>query len=195
MGLKLFELSDLIYYRTGAMSFHEKEIPSEAKDDILRASTSSAWLGMWRLLSVTNKERRVKVVEEWQGALKKMGRSRDAEFVERWKVAPLFIVFCQPKNFQPFGWVPSVYARIYSIQEVGAAVRSMELEGLKHGIGLHGIMGILIPEIGDGVKAVLGIPEDQELVFFGIMGYPNEEVEQKFPSLKDVSYSETWNKT
>jgi nitroreductase len=188
----MVELSELIYFKTGAMSFHDKEIPPEVLEQILKASTSSAWLGRWRLLSVTDKERRFEVVEAWQVALRKMGRLKDAEFVERWKVASLFIAFCQPKNFQPFGWVPAEYARIYAIQEVGAAVRSVELKGLEQGVGLHGIMGLLVPAIGDSVKAVLGIPEDQELVFFGIMGYPNEEVEQKFPSLEEVSYSEGW---
>lgn len=186
------ELSDLIYYPTGAMSFREKEIPPETVKEILNASTTCAWLGRWKLLSVTEKERRVKVVETWQDSLRMMGRLKDVEFIERWKLAPLFVLFCLPKDFKPYGWVPAEYARVYAIKEVGTAVKSMELKGLEHGIGLHGIMGLLIPSVSDGVKAVLGIPDDQELVYFGIMGYPKEEVKVEFPKLEDVSYSEAW---
>ncbi|MBI3859815.1 MAG: nitroreductase family protein [Thaumarchaeota archaeon] len=186
------DLDDLVFFKMGAMSFQEKEIPPEVLRDILRASTSSAWLGRWRLLCVTGEDQRIKVVQVWQDALRKMGRIKDVEFIERWKVAPLFVAFCQPKDFQPFQWVSAEYARIYGIQEVGAAVRSIELKGLQHGIGLHGIMGLVVPEVNGGVKAMLDIPEDHDIVFFGIMGYPKEEVENTFPKLRDVSFSEKW---
>lgn len=186
------ELSDLIFYKTGAMSFHEQEIPPKSMREILGAATSCAWLGRWRLLSVTEKDLRVKVVEVWQEALRAKGLSRDAQFIERWKKAPLFIAFYLPRDFQPFTWVPSEFARIFAIQEVGTAVRSIELKALEHGIGLHGIMGMLIPEINRDVEKVLGIPEGQELVYFGIMGYPDEQVEVKFPNLEDVCYPEKW---
>ncbi len=185
-------LSDLIFYKTGAMSFHDKPIPHETLREILKAATSCAWLGRWRMLSVTEREKRVRVVEAWQDALTKMGRQKDVEFIERWKVAPLFIAFCQPKNFEPYTWVPAEHARTYSIQEVGGAVRSLELRALELGIFLHGIMGLLIPQVSEGVKAVLGIAESQELIFFGILGYPDEMAEGKFPKLEDVCYSEKW---
>ena len=190
----MFKLDDLIFYRTGAMSFYDKTVPSETLTEILTATTSSSWLGRWKMLCVTDRNRRRGVVEAWQDALRKFGRMKDVEFVERWKLAPVFIAFCQPKTFDSFGWVPSEYARIYSIQEVGTAVRSLELKALEHGVGLHGIMGLLIPEIGNGVKTELGVPEDQELVFFGIMGYPNEKAEQNFPKLEEVCYFETWTR-
>ncbi len=185
-------LDDLIFCKTGAMSFYDKSIPSEVLTEILTATTSCSWLGRWRMLCVTDGSRRHRVVEVWQDALKKMGRMKDVSFVERWKLAPVFIAFSQPKTFDPFGWVPAEYARTYSIQEVGTAVRSLELKGLERGIGLHGIMGLLMPEVGNGVKTELGIPEDHELVFFGIMGYPNEKAEQSFPKLEEVCYFETW---
>lgn len=186
------KLDDLIFHKTGAMSFHDKNIPGDVLNEILTAATSCSWLGRWKMLCVTDRNRRHRVVDVWQDSLKKMGRMKDIEFVERWKVAPVFIAFCQPKKFDSFGWVPPEYARVYSIQEVGTATRSLELKGLEHGIGLHGIMGLLIPEIGYGVKVEIGIPEDEELVFFGIMGYPNEKAEQSFPKLEEVCYFETW---
>ena len=188
----MFKLDDLIFYKMGAMSFHDRSVPSETVTEILTAATSSSWLGRWKMLCLTDGNRRIRVVEAWQDALKKIGRMKDVEFVERWKQAPVFIAFCQPKKFDSFGWVPAEYARIYSIQEVGTAVRSLELKGLEHGVGLHGIMGLLMPEIGNGVKTELGIPEDQELVFFGIMGYPDEKAEQNFPKLEEVCSFETW---
>jgi hypothetical protein len=82
--------------------------------------------------------------------------------------------------------------RIFSIQEIGGAVRSLELTALTYGIGLHGIMGILVPAIGEPLKGVLKIPTDYEIAYFGILGYPGEEVAQKFPDLREMCYSDTW---
>ena len=53
-------------------------------------------------------------------------------------------------------------------------------------------MGLLLREVGSGVKSEFGIPLDQELVFFGIMGYPNENVGHAFPKLDDLCYFEEW---
>jgi len=53
-------------------------------------------------------------------------------------------------------------------------------------------MGLLMTEVNRGMRAALGIPEDYELVHFGIMGYPKEEVEVTFPKLADVSFANTW---
>ncbi len=50
-------------------------------------------------------------------------------------------------------------------------------------------MGLLMPAVNRGVRVALGIPEDYELVHFGIMGYPKEEVEVTFPELSDVSFA------
>ena len=63
---------------------------------------------------------------------------------------------------------------------------------MAHGIGLHGIMGILVPEVGEPINEVLGIPRDYEIIYFGLMGYPEEEVVQKFPGLSKVCYIEKW---
>jgi hypothetical protein len=180
-----------MFFQKGPMSFHEREIPLPIQKDILRAATSCTW--KWKLLIVTDKDRRLEVVKAWQEDLKKIGRLKDVDWIERWKVAPLFIAFCQPKDLQPFQWVPGTYARIGEIYEIGRAVRSVELKALEHGIGLHGpIMGLLMPEVSRGVRSVLGIPEEWQLVHFGIMGYPKEEVEVTFPKLSDVMYSNAW---
>lgn len=42
------------------------------------------------------------------------------------------------------------------------------------------------------MRAALGIPEDYELVHFGIMGYPKEEVEVTFLKLSDMSFANKW---
>lgn len=181
---------DLLFFEKGAMSFQDREIPSNVVDEILKAATSCAWFGMWRLISVKNRENRVRLVEVWQSALRRIGQERGAEFVERWKAAPLFVVFCLPRMLEPFQWVPSEFVRTYAIQEVGEAVMSLALVGLTHGIGLHGIMGILA--ISQPIKEALKIPEDHDIVYFGILGYPEEEVIVKFPKVRDVCYVETW---
>ena len=186
-------LDNLIFFKTGPMSFQEKEIPPSVLEQILRAATSCTWLGRWKLLIITDKSQRAKVVGAWQEDLKKIGRAKDADWIERWNVAPLFIAFCQPKDFKPFQWVPGEHARIGEIHEIGSAVRSIELKGLEYGIGLHGpIMGLLMPEVNRGMRVALGIPDDYELVHFGIMGYPKEEVEVTFPKLEDVSFANRW---
>ena len=186
-------LSELLFFDKGAMSFLDKEIPTPIQEEILKAATSCTWLGRWKLLTITDKSQRLKVVKAWQEDLRKIGRLKDVDWIERWKVAPLFIAFCQPKDFKPFQWVPGDYARIGEIHEIGSSVRSIELKALEYGIGLHGpIKGLLMPEVNRGVKAALEIPGDYELVHFGIMGYPDEQVVQKFPDLKEMSYSDTW---
>jgi hypothetical protein len=175
------------------MSFQEKKIPFSTQEEILKVATSCTWLGRWKLLIITDKDQRVRVVKAWQEDLRKIGRLKDVDWIERWKTAPLFIAFCQPKDFKPFQWVPGDYARIGEIHEIWSAVRSIELKALEHGIGLHGpIMGLLMPEVNRGMRTVLGIPEDYELVHFGIMGYPKEQVEVTFPELSAVRFANEW---
>ncbi len=181
-----------MFFEKGAMSFVDKKINADILWQILRAATCCSWLGKWRLLSVTDRENRVRVVDAWQAGLRKIGQNKGAEFVERWKVAPVFVVFCQPKEFEPFQFVPRDFVRTFSIQEVGGAVRSLELMSLIYGIGLHGIMGVLVPAIGEPIKEILKIPGDFEIVYFGVMGYPGEEIAQKFPKLGDFCYLEKW---
>ncbi len=184
-------VKDLLFFEKGAMSFREKEIPSEIVTEILKAATSCAWFGKWRLISIMDRTNRIQVVEAWQSGLRRIGQIGGVEFIERWKLAPLFVLFYLPKKFEPYlKWVPPEFARLYAIQEVGTAVRSLELMALTYGIGLHGIMGVLA--IDEEVKKVLTIPEEYELVYFGILGYPGEEDTVRFPDLRKMGYAEKW---
>ncbi len=117
------------------MSFLEKEIPPSIQEEILKAATPCTWLGRWKLLIITDKNQRVKVVKAWQEDLRMIGRLKDIDWIERWNVAPLFIAFCQSTDFKP---------------------------------------------------------SQCELVHFGILGYPKEEVEVTFPQLSDVSFADRW---
>lgn len=186
-------LKQLLFYEKGPMSFLAKDIRSDTLQQILGATASCSWLGKWKLLYVTDRANRVRVVEAWQNGLRKIGYDKDAEFIERWKIAPLFVVFCQPRNLEPHRFVPAEFVRMSSIQEVGGAVRSLELLALTYGIGLHGIMGVLVPAVGEPIKEVLKIPADYEVVYFGVMGYPYEEIAQKFPGLGNFCYAESWS--
>ena len=100
-------LSELLFFDKGAMSFLDKEIPPSIQDEILKAATSCTWLGRWRLLIITDKNQRMKVVKAWQEDLRRIGRLKDVSWIERWKLAPLFIAFCQPKDFKPFQGFPA----------------------------------------------------------------------------------------
>ncbi len=185
-------LQRLLFFEKGAMSFIDKEIRPDVLQQILAAAASCAWLGKWKLLYVTDRAKRVRVVEAWQNSLRKMGLNKDVEFIERWKIAPLFVVFCQPEKLEQHRFVPPENVRTFSILEVGGAVRSLELLALIHEIGLHGIMGVLVPSIGDPIKGILRIPDDYEIVYFGVIGYAGEEVDQKLPALKAFCYAEEW---
>src|SRR5207249_10233675 len=95
-------LDDLIFCKTGPMSFQEKEIPLPIQEEILKAATSFTWLGRWKLLVVTDENQRVEVVKAWQEDLRKIGRLKDVDCIERWKVARLFIAFCQHMEVNRF---------------------------------------------------------------------------------------------
>lgn len=191
MPNSVFDLTSLIFYKTGAMSFQEKTIPADIVEETLRATTSCAGLGLWKLIAVTEKQNIERIVEVLQKNSRKWQRhDRGAQFLERWKRAPLIIAFFIPKPIPPFQWITAGATQTYEIQEVGTAVRSMELVALTRGIGLHGIMGALLAN--EGLKEILKVPTEYEIVFLGVMGYPKEEVESNFPSLKDVCYKESW---
>ncbi len=185
-------LQPLLFFEKGAMSFLDKEIRPDVLQQILFATSSCSWLGKWKLLCVVDRANRVRVVEAWQEGLRKIGQRKAVEFINRWRIAPLLVVFCQPKQFEPFQFVPADFVRTFSIQEVGGAVRSLELMALTYGIGLHGIMGVLVPQVGEPIKEILRIPDDYEIVYFGVIGYAGEEVDQKFPALRDFCYAEEW---
>jgi hypothetical protein len=63
-------LSELLFFDKGAMSFLDKEIPQPVQEEILKAATSCTWLGRWKLLTITDKSQRMKVVKAWQEDLR-----------------------------------------------------------------------------------------------------------------------------
>src|SRR2546428_14042843 len=87
-------LNELLFFDKGAMSFLDKEILPSIREEILKAATSCTWLGRWKLLIITGKSQRVKVVTAWQEDLRRIGRIKDVDRIERWKDAPMFIAFC-----------------------------------------------------------------------------------------------------
>jgi hypothetical protein len=67
------------------MSFQEKKIPFSTQEEILKVATSCTWLGRWKLLIITDKDQRVRVVKAWQEDLRKIGRLKDVDWIERWR--------------------------------------------------------------------------------------------------------------
>src|SRR3989442_14218135 len=99
------------------MSFQAREIEAKVLEKILEASTSCAWLGKWKLVSVSKKENIVRIVESWQRGLRKIGQNRDVEFIERWKKAPLLLAFCQPRKLDKFHFVAVDFVGTFTVQE------------------------------------------------------------------------------
>src|SRR5256885_2482191 len=95
-------LDNLIFYKTGPMSFQEKEIPPSILVEILKAATSCTWLGRWKLLIITDKSQRANVVKEWQEDLGKIGRLKDVDWIERWKAAHCSSRSVNPKTSNHF---------------------------------------------------------------------------------------------
>jgi hypothetical protein len=91
------------------MSFQDKKISTEILHDIISAATSCAWLGKWKLLYITDRQKRAEVVAVWQESLRKIRHDKDADFIERWRIAPLFVLFSQPKKLDQFHFAPQVW--------------------------------------------------------------------------------------
>ena len=74
--------------------------------------------------------------------------------------------------------------------ELGMGVQSLVLMGRVYGIETHWIASALI--IDDILKENLLIPEEYDIVFFGVAGYPSQEVDLDFRQLNEVCSKETW---
>ncbi len=172
------------------MAFKDKAIPEEELSAILDTVRPYTGFTKWRLVTVKEKPNIIKVVEAWQNGLGRIGRHKDVEFVARWKKAPLLLAFYMPKEIGDFQWVPSQHVRTLGLVELGVALHGLMLVARAFGIETHWIAGTLV--VSQEIDEVLHVPGEYALAFFVVAGYPSEEIIQKFPSLGEICYAETW---
>lgn len=183
-------IGDLVLHDKAAVGFYEHPIPEEVLGRILRAVTPHASLSEWKLIVVKKKDNRTKLLEAMQRAFRNLSYDRLAQIMDRWKTAPLLFIFCAPQTTNTFGEVPSDLVRPQSLVELGMGVQSLSLLARAYRIETHWIAGALI--VNRQIRDELGIPEDYDVAFFGTAGYPSEEIEQKFPPLHEICYTESW---
>ncbi len=184
---------DLVLEEKSAVGFHEQAVPSDVLQKILKAVTPYVSLSKWKLIVIEEKSNRIKVLETMQKGFLKLGRDRLAKIMERWKTAPLIFVFCMPKGIGAFGGLPSEIVRPQALVELGMGVQSLALVARVFGVETHWIAGALL--INKEIKEVLKIPEEYDVGFFGIAGFPSEEIMQEFPQLQEIFYAESWKES
>lgn len=182
-------IRELVLYTGGAMAYHERPIAPDRLNVILEAVAPCTLLSQWKLIAVTDARRIATLVTAFQQGLRENGFERHTEFMDRWKKAPLILVFCMPRP-APFQWVPADAAHPLALIELGQATQNATLVARAHGIETHWIASVLLAR--QEIRAVLDIPNDVDPVFFAVMGYASEEVAQQFPSVEETCYAEAW---
>jgi len=186
------QVIDLVLYEKAAVAFHEQPIPSDVLSKILETITPHSSLSEWRLVVAGERHNRTRLLEAMQNAFQEMGHNRLAKLMERWKPAPLLLVFCMPESVKTFGGVPPAMVHKLALVELGMGAEGFALAARAEGVEAHWIAGALL--VNGEIEHVLGIPEGYDVVFFGVAGYPREEVVQEFPSLHEVCHAEVWGK-
>ncbi len=186
-------ISDLVLYQKGTVAFQSRPVPSEALEALLKAVTPSHFLSRWKLIVVKERSNRLKVLEAMQSGFRRLGRDDLSRAMERWKGAPLLLVFCMPKTVQSFGGVPSDMVRPQAHVELGEGAQGLMLVARAYGVETHWIAGALL--VGPKINDVLNVPEEYDIVSFAVAGYPEKEIEQKYPPVQEVCYGEAWGKT
>ncbi|MFQ6104335.1 MAG: nitroreductase family protein [Candidatus Glassbacteria bacterium] len=183
-------IHDLVMEEEAAVDFHERPIPPNVLSNIVMAATPYTSLAQWRLIVVTQKSNRIRVLEAMKNGLMELGRSRLARMMERWEDAPALLVFCMPETVEAFGGIPPDLVRPQSLVELGMAIGSISLVARAYGVETHWIAGALL--VNARIKDALGIPKAYDVAFFGIAGYPSEKVRQKFPTVHEIYHAESW---
>jgi nitroreductase len=183
-------ISDLVLYSQGAVGFEKRPIPDGTLKMILKSVTPYSSLCKWKLVYVLDEKDRRRTFEAMQKEYKKRGHVKWAETMNRWKIAPVMLVFCMPESVGGFVGVPEDVMRPMALIELGCGVQSLIMTARACGAETHWIASALM--LDEIIKKQLHIPEDYEIVFFGVAGYPAEIISQDFPPLEDVCYPEKW---
>jgi|GEM_PF-5325728 len=186
------QVRDLTLYPRGAVAFQDRPIHADTLGVILAVITAYSSLSDWKLIAIREKENRIALLEAMQEAYKRMGRDSWAATMERWKSASVLLAFAAPKSFEEFGGVPRETVRRLAILEMGMGVQSLALVARAHGLETHWIASALL--VDETIERELKIPRGYDLAFFGMVGFPSEEVTQEFAALEDVLFMEEWGK-
>lgn len=183
-------IEDLVLYPKGTVGFREDDIGDTTLTSILGAITPYVSLCPWRLIAIHERAHRIALLESMQAAYRAMDKPRWAATMDRWKRAPVILVFCMPDETGDFAGVPSETMRPMALIELGVGVQSLILTARAHGIETHWIASALL--VQDVIKRRLNVPDGYTVVFFGVAGYPEEEIDQQFVDLGEVCFAESW---
>jgi nitroreductase len=183
-------IRDLALYPKSAVGFDERTIPSDTLQSILEVITPYASVSDWRVIAVQERARRIRLLESMQAGYRSQEKPPWARAMDRWKPAPVILVFCMPKTVGDFGGVPSAIMRPLALIELGCGVQSLVLAARAYGIETHWIASALLVE--DHIRQELGIADDYDVVFFGVAGYPAEQVDQELGRLEKLCYESSW---
>ncbi len=184
------ELYEAIEKRHSVRSFTPDAVPREALDRLIHAATlapSAMNEQPWHFY-VTSGEARTRVGEvmaqtttHLEEYVDLIGPERHAEAV-RWYSelgnAPVVIVCAMPKADDPFG-------RLNKQLSVGTAIQNLLLAATAEGLGACSITFAFW--VRDELAALLGIPDDDEIVTIIALGYPGEEPPAAPPHKADVA--------
>jgi nitroreductase len=69
-------------------------------------------------------------------------------------------------------------------------IQNLALMARAYGVETHWIAGALL--VGDAFRDALQIPATHDIAFFGVIGYPSEEIDQPIPDLGAVCDFGSW---
>jgi nitroreductase len=185
-------ISDLALYNEEAISFQNRPIPSAILRTVLNGVVPNVTLSQWRLIAVQDKDNRIGVLEAMQTGFRRLGREDLARAVERWKTAPLLLIFCMPKTVEAFGGVPPASVYPQALVELGWGTQDLALIARAYGLETHWVAGAVL--VNPELKRTLKIPVEYEVISFAVAGYPEKLIQQNFPPLEAVAFGETWGR-
>jgi hypothetical protein len=186
-------VSNLALRKHEAIAFHEDAMPSGVLSDVLAAIRPYRSVSGWRLIVLTERSTRLSILTAMQKGFRARGLDGFAQAMERWKGAPVILVFCMPQALGSFGGLPPDEIRPVALIELGMAAEALMLVGRTYAVETHWIAGAGLVE--REIKEVLEIPQEFDLALFGVAGYPSESITHEFPALGEVCYSERWGQT
>jgi len=178
------QLIDLFRWRRDVRRFRTDPVPQALVEELVSMATLAPSVGNsqpWRFISVESRERRQKVIEDFNlcnaEALKTYEGERAARYarlkLSGLREAPIHLaVFCDMETLagKRLGRLTMPETLSYSVV---AAIQILWLAARARGLGL-GWVSILHPDV---LKKTLDVPADWQFIAYLCLGYPQEEHE------------------